>query len=307
MAVKFGDTHITDQKRLVRGEHLLQARSMLRARDHVHHRPWRIMIIAGHSPKGEVAALRELMPTAQIWAVDKDPQCIEAAVKAGVHKAVCCDLADDTPAALNVVFDMINLDFCGSATDEKHNIFKKFYNTHLSFGGAMLLTFSYGRDVVELFRQTIRNLDNRAHDNTSEEIALRRLREAKVPELIIGRLCCLMTPTRVTHIESVMVYRGPQTPMCSVLLRKGHVREDHPMSFVAVEDGDYELAVCYPDSVGLYDCPRERIEGLRRQFAAIKAVITRNKRLKKRASNNQAAKRVVSPNESHDLLNLFDQ
>lgn len=55
---------------------------------------------------------------------------------------------------------------------------------------------------------------------------------------------------------------------------------DTPVSVLDVGPGDYELAVVYPESMSLYDCPADRIHGLRREFAAIKASITRRKQQK---------------------------
>src|SRR5687767_16040219 len=94
--LKFAATHITDQKRLVRGEQYLLARTILRARDGVHHKKWRILMVAGGSPSGEVTAIRELMPKAFIVAVDNNPQCLAAAIDAGVDDVAQCDLTDWT-------------------------------------------------------------------------------------------------------------------------------------------------------------------------------------------------------------------
>src|SRR4051812_6757393 len=125
--MKFSEDTVSDQKRLARGEHLLAARGHLRVRDHVHHARWRVMILAGGNPAGEVTAIRELMPKAHITAVDKDPLCLEAAITAGVDEVIQCDLTDYSRLGRSVTsapcealtrlprFDIVNLDLCSSA------------------------------------------------------------------------------------------------------------------------------------------------------------------------------------------------
>src|ERR1700757_3362033 len=82
---------ISDQKRLVRGEHWLRARHFLRARDDVHHAAWRLMIIAGPAPDEEITCIRELMPKAHILAVDIHEANLMAAIDAGADDTIRCD------------------------------------------------------------------------------------------------------------------------------------------------------------------------------------------------------------------------
>jgi SAM-dependent methyltransferase len=260
----FDSKTISDQKRLVRGEHYLRARSLLRARDHVHHAKWRILIAAGGAPQGEVTAIRELMPKAHITAVDRDPRCLEAAITAGVDDVVQCDLSEFTgPIAQFSIgpaigirnldrFDIICLDLCGGVNPTSKDILKA-YRPMVTTGGVFIFTFSYGRDVIEAIKRAP---------------CREWLVKAGASELLARRIGYLINVT-TSKAMSVMVYRGKEMPMCSLLIG-GDVN-----SFVQVEPGDFELAVCYPNAADLYDCPQERIESLRRQFAAIKAALTR--------------------------------
>ena len=293
-AEKFSGGMISDQKRLVRGEQLLLARSLLRVRDEVHHRNWSVLILAGGNPSGEVHAIRELMPKARIIAVDNNPACLEAAINAGVDDVVECDLADydrkntstgwlvKTPAtaiAKHGPFDLVCLDLCAGANAETREIFRT-YEQVVSGGGVMITTFSYGRDVIEVFNAAKSAMGT---DDLAPFVA------ANVPSAIIGRLACVFTRAMLHRIHSVMTYRGNEMPMCSALLCKSvskYLRRNG-LSFITLEPGDFELAVTYPDAANLYDCPRERIETLRRKFAAIKASMTRGNRVKASATNGR--------------------
>lgn len=288
--LKFDESTVSDQKRLVRGEQLQFARSRLRVRDGVHHRPWRILILAGGAPKGEVNTIREVMPKAYIVAVDRDSRCLDAAIEAGVDDIILCDLADFTipltksgkpsakryPSAplreLSGQFDIVHLDLCAGVNSQTRLVTS--VNSQLvSPRGVLIVTFSFGRDVVEIFREP-----------ANQSRAPKWLSLAGADPTLCGRIGYLFgfpympgikhpPPDR---IRSVFVYRGAEMPMCSVLLqgcREWGVEEGG--SFVKVEPGDFELAVTCPDPSRLYDCPQERIESLRRQHAAMKAVYTR--------------------------------
>lgn len=221
--------------------------------------------MAGGSPEGEVRAIQELMPKAHITAVDRDPRCLEAAINAGVDDVIQCDLADFTgpiaqfgigPAApiRNLGrFDVVSLDLCGGVNPLSKDIYRA-YQSSVATGGVLVFTFSYGRDVIEAIRLVRPSC---------------RLIEAGVSELVASRIGYLFNNRSP---NSVFVYRGAEMPMCSVLF--GGQRG---LSFVQVEPGDFELAVSYPDAANLYDCPQERIDALRRQFAAIKASLTRKR------------------------------
>jgi hypothetical protein len=281
----FDRSKISDQKRLVRGEHLLAARSHLRARDRVHHAKWRVLILAGGSPTGEIKAIRELMPKAHVTAVDKDPVCLEAAIEAGADEIIHCDLTDfhiappfigskiqrkQVNASLLDCerFDLINIDFCCNALSIPKSFFT-LYSRLLTFSGVFLLTFCYGRDVTEYFIDLLKRRDE------YNCLSIARMRKAGVPDVTIGRLLHVFYNSQFDSIRSVMLYKGNEMPMCSVLYQ-GSGKGGLPISFMRIEPGDFELAVAYPSAVNLYDCPQERIDSLRRKFAAIKASLTRS-------------------------------
>ena len=272
--LKFDELTISDQKRFVRAEQLLYARSRLRARDRKHHAQWRVLILAGGSPAGEIVAIRELMPKAHITAVDMDPACLSAAIDAGVDEVIQCDLTDYSfdgnrlykpTAALRKVpkFDLVSLDLCAGANRITRRICRVYLDQLVNTNGVAILTFSYGRDVIEEI------------DDESIPYQLRHLSDYGASDRNLRRIGYLLTGMQLCRVRSVIIYRGNEMPMCSVLTSaKGCFA---PASYVQVELGDFELAVVYPDSASLYDCPQARIDSLRRRFAAIKAVLTRRK------------------------------
>jgi len=268
--LKFAAMHISDQKRLVRGEHLLLARTKLRARDCVHHAPWRVMILAGGAPEGEVKAIRELMPKAHITAVDTDERCLSAAIDAGVDEVIQCDLAQFTkngtgglrPAQAlldKAKFDVVVMDLCTVPNLLTRKLFKV-YRGMVAKEGVYIFNFAYGRDVIE------------AIEATRVQKHLMELTDQGCSERLVKRIAFL-AESNFFSIESVVAYKGHEMPMCSLFVSRRYW--DTPISFVSVEPGDFELAVVYPDAASLYDCPKDRIDSLRRRFAALKAAHTR--------------------------------
>lgn len=285
---KFAASTVSDQKRLARGEHWLFTRSLLRAWHRTHRSDWRIMTLAGGAPKGEFDAIKELMPSANITAVDKDQACIEAAIEDGADDVICADLTEwsfldgstykrPTAQLVGKSFDVVNLDLCGGASEATRDMINV-YRGLVARPGVLKVTFSYGRDVVEFFkfRQAIPP----------------DLEVTGMPQTVAARLAYLLGP-HVDMIASVILYSGNEMPMCSVVIEcpgkgnritKGY-REQRRISFTKLQDEDFELAVLHPDVRLLYDCPQERIDALRRSHAALKAVATR----KAKATNSVGA------------------
>lgn len=298
---RFTADKITDGKRLARGEHFLLARSLLRARDAVHNKRWKILTLAGAAPRGEITALRELMPKSWIVAIDRDAACLDAAIDAGADDVVPCDLSDfelagelhktRKPArAISEIgeFDLINLDFCGGINADTRDVARVYFRSTPA-RSVLVLTFSYGRDVCEVFEEEIIRWeelatgrrgprDNRSTRTENAARNLERLKAAGVPRTVLGRLLFVASPSMLDDLLSVIVYRGAAMPMVSALFQVSSKRGGAPLSFVALEPGDLELAAVYPDAAALYDYPQDRIASLRRRFAAIKAGITRTAR-----------------------------
>ncbi len=285
----FDETKITDGKRFARGEHLLMARTIIRKRYAKHHPKVRILTLAGGSPRGEISAIRELFRGATITAVDKDAECLSAAIDAGVDDVVECDLADfyfEEKDYGGVVrkpnikflerpkFEVVVLDFCANAGET----LKQIASTYRSLvDDVLIFNFSYGRDVHELF----------LNESYHEIVDVLKLNGAN--EAICSRVDYLFTGWQLDHLQSVIVYQGAQMPMCSCLIggdnkvrRQGSYRENPELigngpSFVKYGPGDFELSVTVPEPSLLYACPQERIDSLRRKHAAIKASYTRKK------------------------------
>lgn len=284
MPTKFTAETISDQKRLARGEHLLAARSYLRARDFTHNKRWSVLSMAGGSPGGEIGAIRELMPQAHITAVDRDSACLEAAIEAGCDEVVQCDLSEFSvergpygsttrkvvPALQGAKFDLLNLDLCSLATPETRMIFNLYSAALGRASSVRMFTFSYGRDVAEAYASRASKAADWQHELLSR---------AGVPEQVAGRILYLFGGPheqkdhgagKMNDLRSVIAYRGAAMPMVSALFHRGR-----HLSFVKLGPGDFEIAVTCPDPERLYACPQERIEALRRSHAAIKAAYSR--------------------------------
>lgn len=283
---EFDYSKISDQKRLVRGEQLLLARTLLRARDNAHHKRWRVLMMPGGSPQGEVAAIRELMPKSIITAIDINSVCLEAAIDAGVEEVIQCDLMDiESPTGRGSggratapreirdrKFDLIDLDFCCGVNGISKGSMNA-YQKLLTVQGVLIVTFSYGREVIEYFMEIVRQWRSVNQYNSARNEAIEKMKQSGIPDGLAGRLCMIFNSPQIQGIRSIMAYQGNQMPMCSVVCQMNS--KDGLIPYVKVSPGDFELAVTYPDAANLYDCPKDRIESLRRSFTAIKASITR--------------------------------
>jgi hypothetical protein len=295
---------ISDQKRLVRGEHWLRARHFLRARDHAHHRAWRLLTIAGPSPAEEINSIRAVMPKAHITAVDIDESNVMSAIDAGADEAHVCDLGQiekiknatgfhtktlPPPILRDQKFDVVSLDLTGPANDWLASVVGCYFNQALLTKGVMSVTFSYGRDVVEAQACEWTRMQNKAAEryewqngtsgiiNRGYADALEMLRG--VPEYIAIRIWYALR-TRCNELDSCIQYRGHKMPMVSCLLAKNHPLE-MPVKFAALSEDDLRFALVNEELnlSMLYACPLERIKAFRsaatRKAAARKAVETR--------------------------------
>jgi hypothetical protein len=296
--LKFTERHISDQKRLVRGEHLLLARSLLQARDGVHHAKCVVGILAGGAPQEEITAIRSLMPKARIIAIDKDVTCLDRAIDAGADDVAHCDLVEPESAdILACRFDVLDLDLCANATRATRSLVKR-HRGLITMHGVLMATFSYGRDVIPLFEDSWnamrRGTSNRYGVRAIEIVNAKfdHLLESGAPESVCKRINYLFhtpDPKCLAGLRSVMIYHGATMPMCSLLFRKGGQETWTPQtSFLKIGSGDFELAVVYPESADLYACPQDRIESLRRKFAAIKAAYTRAEKIKESARSGRS-------------------
>lgn len=279
----------SDQKRIARGEHYRYARTLLRERDRIHNRRWRVLTIAGRNAGEEIACIRALMPKSYIVAVDIDTQAVAAARDAGADEAFACDVLELSrlprktyayrPASLlarSEKFDVICFDFCAGASPELKKAAGT-YNRHLLTGrGVFILNFSYGRDVVEAFAADARDLAG------SHPACL--LNSIDPP--MIGRIAAAIPGTWRSNaqLRSVLLYRGNAMPMCSCLwIKTRSIAPDRgwlgpPPELTRLDDADHPLLVLdgYDDDPSLvYATPRDRIAALRRSRAAQRAARTR--------------------------------
>lgn len=134
MKPKYGYEQISKDKRLARGEHFRIADECLQIEGYCHpaQKKYRVMVMAGGAPQGEIDAIRTLWPKARITAVDSNPACIEVAKQSGVDEYYVCDLYNYQTLQNNsygvkkgVVsclsgkeFDILSLDLCGVVKPE---------------------------------------------------------------------------------------------------------------------------------------------------------------------------------------------
>jgi hypothetical protein len=236
------------------------------------------------------------MPKAFIIAVDIDPQCCEAALAAGADEAICTDVfawqknsppvsRSSLPDAMQALGDLdaINLDLCGGITKNVEQAVTRY--SYICRKGALLLTFSYGRDVCEVYEPG---------------------EYRGIPEPIGGRVRLIAHRAMYQlNLTSVMVYKGHEMPMCSLMWsewrgrdididtdkyndsdrKKKRIAARPNPSFVKAGNDDLSVACVYPDVAKLYGLPDERVQAFRRHFAALKAVATRRAKEQEQAED----------------------
>lgn len=287
---KFSADVISDQKRVARMELWLKARTLLRERDWCHNYKWKVLILAGGSPGGEIECIRELMPKAEIVAVDKDPLCVQAAAELGVT-AICADLLEwryiigssgyrskkpnQSIAELGQL-DAIHFDFCAGVNTETTEIVKM-YTPLVRRGGAVMITFSYGRDVIEYYLAKARESREAAE---LQKLGIERVMSGRIAQILSGNLPSL-----------VITYTGNKMPMCSVFWSYPYSSDAEDVEYVSLRDSDFEDYMLYFDHRRALDCTPERLESIRRSAAAKKAVATaRNNRAVEAANGVQNQK-----------------
>lgn len=309
---KFSADEISDQKRLVRGEHVLLAMNLLRI-EHGHFGPRRILMLAGGEPQEEIKCLRECFRAGcHITCVDTDNQCLERSIDAGADDVLNVDMHSwqrlDTKAQGDLTrneiaypvgiggreYELIDLDFCGGMTEQVRDTVKA-YSYLLSNRGIMMVTFSYGRDVVERFIAEARHDKNflgKLIDGLSPLV------ERGIAESLIGRILFLLRGIRRLTALSALCYRGKQMPMCGLLfqMNSGCKRRLRPAGCIEISTSDYSAATIFPPITmvdpcdldymfaaealpNIYASPQERIELARRKFSAAKAVSSYRGRL----------------------------
>lgn len=295
--MKFTEATTTDAKRLVRGEHWKLVQTHFRREQKKHHPNIRVITLAGGNPHEEITCIRSLLPQAEIVAVDHDQQCCEEAKKAGANTVICADLFDwdgtKVPRSIQELrpVDVVNLDLCGGITQDVERAVTR-YGQLVRAAGVLMLSFSYGRDVAELFSQApwrgipaplagrVKYLNDRIYHKKYKE-DWRSKQDILIPTL---------------GLTSVLAYKGAQMPMCACLW-EGHSDPDKP-SFVNVTDEDLMQAVLVQldplDVSRLYAVPSERIQHFRRKAAARQAVITRQ------STSTRVRGEVVNEGESRD-------
>jgi len=285
--MKFTEAKMTDAKRLARGEHWRMVQAHFRREHRKHHPEIRVITLAGGSPHEEIACIRSLLPRAEIVAVDLDPRCCEAAKDAGADVVLCTDVFkwdnSKVPTSIQALgsIDVVNLDLCGGITRDVERAVT-YYGRMVRTAGVLMVSFSYGRDISELFSRDpwlgipapLAGRVKYLHD---------RIPTKEVPFSPGTHSTPARHATRIARLglSSVIAYKGAQMPMCACLW-EGHCDHQVP-SFVNVTDDDLMAAVLTQleplDVSRLYAVPEERIQHFRRKSAAAKAVTTRQARL----------------------------
>ena len=170
-------------------------------------------------------------------------------------------------------FDVLNIDLTGSANDWLKQVVQQWFTRGLRPGGVMMVTFSYGRDVVERVFEEWRNAPGNGRygrvDHTMSYLE-------EIPDMLQARVWYILR-SHSCHLDSCIQYVGNKMPMISCLLVKKTLNERS--RFIQIEPDDYELAVTADDLGSVFACPAERILELRKKqiqrIAAAKAVRTK--------------------------------
>ncbi len=284
---KFHQSDISDGKRVARGQHWLFARTQLRARDVIHNARWKVLILAGEAPAGEIGCIRELMPHAHITALDRHTTAIKAARDAGADDVrVVADInvlikknesksSPKVPACYSEIgedFDVIHLDLCSPLGSQSSTVLRA-WTRLLRRGGVMMVTFPYGRDVLEAFAE----YEQRPY------LDLKPLQKQKCPQHIINRVLFLFNGT-LPGVCSIITYRGHMMPMCSVAFMDYGNWNRRGISYCALSNTDVEDVFAEPiDWCKVYDTPLSMIQEIRRRRSARKAAATARERRQHRA------------------------
>jgi hypothetical protein len=273
----FNAQTISDQKRLARGELWIAARTRLRGRDFAHQLKWNVLVVSGPCPNEETNCIRELMPKATITSVDCVAAHTEAAMLAKVDTAVTADLFayvrgerfNEPPAKIqkHAPFDAIFLDLTGPVDDALATAVSV-YSRSLTPRGILMLTFCYGRDVVEAYMERWKK---RPPANQEECVARLESIDA-IPEEIKARLYVALGK-KARYLDTCIQYQGNVMPMFSCLMKMERILP--PPNFIKLIDTDYAEAVTQESIGKVYACTDDRILTMRRSAAARKAVHTR--------------------------------
>lgn len=134
-----------------------------------------------------------------------------------------------------------------------------------------MLSFSYGRDVVEAY---MGRWSKRKPAKLNECVA--RLESAvDIPEEIKARLYVGLG-TKARYLDTVIQYQGNVMPMISCLMLME--RTLPPVNFSKLLDTDYADTLAQENIGNVYACTADRLLAIRRSAAARKAVITRKAR-----------------------------
>jgi hypothetical protein len=276
--------------------HYKLARDGLRARDAVHSAPWKFLTIAGPSPSEEINCIREVFFGTKdviITSVDTNEANILAAINAGTDDPLQCDLFDfqampkgaynqidlRPPQQLDRIFDVICLDLTGHADKGLHDLIKVYWKV-LNKRGVMIVTFSYGRDVVEAYqydwRCALAKYEQQRTWVSAHNRGIKQLQKLIIDDGLsesIAQRIHYALGTRCEFLWSVMQYSGKQMPMISCALQKNG--KFLTTEFVKISEMDFVLAVTAENLGNVFACPRDRILELRRSLAGIKAAVTR--------------------------------
>jgi hypothetical protein len=265
----FNEETTTEAKRHARGHHWELTQKLLRDKDNAHNRAWKIMIVAGPTPEEEIKHIKFLMPRARIMAVDEDMARASRALDAGATVALNINLnwreqkiGNDghsyrvPPAIVREFgqFDAICLDLTGPASNRLRSIVDS-YQRIVNARGIYMVTFCYGRDVIE----SIEGVWSRAVAANNENL---RFLPSNVPEGIRQRVYFILRH-RVRDLRSVVRYNAGM-PMITMLAQKlkPNMPEHPPVTFHEVPDGAMQSE-------------DEEERRARRSAAAHKAVATR--------------------------------
>jgi hypothetical protein len=174
-------------------------------------------------------------------------------------------------------FDVVCLDLTGPADEWLRRIVKAYYHGCVIKEGALIVTFCYGRDVIEVYQDEWEY--TKAKRNYSRPVIFDYL-EKTIPEIVAMRVWYLLRGQLTNQLDSCLQYRGGMMPMVSCLLRKGHAPPG--IGFESLAGRDYALAANDLDFGKVCACPADYLQELRarnkRSEAAYKAVETRRLR-----------------------------
>lgn len=176
-----------------------------------------MLVLPGRDPRWEMECIEHFFPKAKVWAFDRDPKAVDAAINIGVYRAAVGDLEYDE-CFPGKTFDFANIDLCSQINDRSKGIvFQMAQRSKIS-----CFFVSYGKDDLTEFENAYRFGKDLYPDLVRQLRGLPRRNKGRVLSLYYaacgyGRKDDGFFDYKVLRIY---FYKGSGWPMMGIILTK---------------------------------------------------------------------------------------